>query len=57
LLRTFLAGLSRAPTSSESAALERLGLAAPAGLGERGLRALVAGSMRRHALAVDPDVG
>jgi acetyl-CoA hydrolase/transferase-like protein len=57
LLRIFLAGVSRAPTSLESAALERLGLAAPAGLGERGLRALVAGTMRRHSLAVDPDVG
>jgi hypothetical protein len=38
------------------AALERLGLAAPAGLGERGLRALVLGSLRRHSLAVDFDV-
>jgi hypothetical protein len=57
LLRIFLAGVSRAPTSSESATLERLGLAEPAGLSERGLRALVAGSMRRHSLAVDPDVG
>jgi acyl-CoA hydrolase len=57
LLRIFLAGVSSAPTASETAALERLGLAAPAGLGERGLRALVVGTLRRHSLAVDPDVG
>jgi len=57
LFRIFLAGLSGAPTSAETAALERLGLAAPAGLGERGLRALVVGAMRRHSLAADPDVG
>jgi acyl-CoA hydrolase len=56
LLRTFLAGASSAPTATEMAALERLGLAAPAGLGERGLRALVVGALRRHSLAVDPDV-
>jgi acyl-CoA hydrolase len=57
LLRIFVAGVSGAPTPSEMAALERLGLAAPAGLGERGLGALVVGAMRRHSLAVDPDVG
>jgi acyl-CoA hydrolase len=57
LFRIFLAGLSSAPTSAETASLERLGLAAPAGLGERGLRALVVGAMRRHSLAADPDVG
>jgi hypothetical protein len=57
LFRIFLAGASRAPTASEMTALERLGLAAPAGLGERGLRALVAGTLRRHSLSVDPDVG
>jgi acyl-CoA hydrolase len=57
LLRIFLAGASSAPTAAEMAALERLGLAAPAGLGERGLRALVVGTLRRHSLAVDPDIG
>jgi acyl-CoA hydrolase len=57
LLRIFLAGLSGAPTSSEIPALERLGLAAPASLGEHGLRAFVAGALRRHSLAVDPNVG
>jgi acyl-CoA hydrolase len=57
LLRIFLAGLSGAPTSSEILALERLGLAAPASLGEHGLRALVAGALRRHSLAVEPNVG
>jgi hypothetical protein len=57
LLRIFLAGASSAPTAMEMPALERLGLAAPAGLGERGLRALVVGTLRRHSLAVDPDVG
>jgi acyl-CoA hydrolase len=57
LLRIFLAGVSSAPTAAETAALERLGLAAPAGLGERGLRALVVGTLRRHSFAVDPDVG
>ena len=50
LLRTFLAGLSSAPvTPSEVAALERLGLAAPANLEERALRALVTGALRRHS--------
>jgi len=38
------------------AALERLGLAAPGGRGERGLCASMVGSLRRHLLAVDPDV-
>jgi hypothetical protein len=57
LLRIFLAGVSGAPTASETAALQRLGLAAPAGLGERGLHALVVGTLRRHSLAVDPNVG
>jgi hypothetical protein len=56
LLRIFLTGVANVPTASELVALERLGLAAPAGLGERGLRALVVGSLRRHSLAVDPDV-
>ncbi|MBY0558959.1 acetyl-CoA hydrolase/transferase C-terminal domain-containing protein [Hyphomicrobium sp.] len=50
LLRIFLAGLTGATvTSSEAAALERLGLAAPAGLEERALRALVKGALRRHS--------
>jgi hypothetical protein len=50
LLRIFLVGLFAAPrTSSEVAALERLGLAAPANLGERTLRALVKGALRRHS--------
>lgn len=50
LLRIFLAGLSGAPaTSSEVAALERLGLAAPANIEERALRALVTGALRRHS--------
>jgi hypothetical protein len=57
LFRIFLAGVSSAPTSSEMAALERLDLAAPAGLRDRGLGALVVGAMRRHSLAADPDVG
>ena len=49
LLRIFLAGLTGATvTPSEAAALERLGLAAPAGLEERALRALVRGALRRH---------
>jgi acyl-CoA hydrolase len=50
LLRIFLVGLFAAPpTASEVAALERLGLAAPANLGERTLRALVKGALRRHS--------
>jgi acyl-CoA hydrolase len=50
LFRIFLAGWSKAPaTSSEVAALERLGLAAPANLEERALRALVTGALRRHS--------
>jgi acyl-CoA hydrolase len=57
LLRIVLTGISSTPTASEMTALDRLGLAAPAGLGERGLRALVVGALRRHSLAVDPDVG
>jgi acyl-CoA hydrolase len=47
--RIFLAGMTGGTTASETAALERLGLAAPAGLGERALRALVAGAIRRHS--------
>jgi hypothetical protein len=57
LLRIFMAGLSTSVTAAEGPALERLRLAAPANLGERGLRALVIGAMRRHCLAADPDVG
>lgn len=50
LLRIFLAGIFGAPaTSSEVAALERLGLAAPASVEERALRALVTGALRRHS--------
>ncbi len=57
LLRIFLAALSqRAPIASEKAALERMGLAAPRNLKERALRALVVGAVRRHSLAIDPDV-
>jgi hypothetical protein len=57
LLRIFLAGSSRRPpTASETAALERMGLAAPRNLKERALRALVVGAVRRHSLAIDPDV-
>src|SRR5262245_7364693 len=48
LLRIFLAGASRAPTPLEKAALQRLELATPAGLGDHALRALVVGAMRRH---------
>jgi acyl-CoA hydrolase len=57
LLRVFLAGSSRAPTTApETAALERMGLAAPANLKERALRALVLGAVRRHSLILDPDI-
>jgi len=57
LLRIFLEGLSRRPPiASEKAALERMGLAAPRNLKERALRALVVGAVRRHSLAIDPDV-
>jgi len=57
LLRIFLAGWSRRPPiASETAALERMGLAAPRNLKERALRALVVGALRRHSLAIDPDV-
>jgi len=57
LLRIFLAGSSRRPPiASETAALERMGLAAPRNLKERALRALVLGAVRRHSLAIDPDV-
>jgi acyl-CoA hydrolase len=57
LLRIFLAGSSRRPPiASETAALERMGLAAPRNLKERALRALVVGAVRRHSLAIDPDV-
>jgi hypothetical protein len=33
-----------------------MGLAAPRNLKERALRALVLGAVRRHSLAIDPDV-
>jgi len=57
LLRILLAGSSRRPPiASETAALERMGLAAPRTLKERALRALVVGAVRRHSLAIDPDV-
>lgn len=57
LLRIFLAGSSRRPPiASEAAVLERMGLAAPRNLKERALRALVVGAVRRHSLAIDPDV-
>jgi len=56
LLRIFLTGVSNVPTATEMVALERLELAAPTGLGERGLRAFVVGTLRRHSLAVDPTV-
>jgi len=57
LLRILLAGSSRRPPiASETAALERMGLAAPRNLKERALRALVVGAVRRHSLAIDPDV-
>jgi acyl-CoA hydrolase len=50
LARILLAGMSGEPTGgSEAAALERLGLAAPASLEERALRTLVAGALRRHS--------
>lgn len=49
LFRTVLAGLTGAPTASEVAAQERLGLAAPATIGEFALRALVTGALRRHS--------
>jgi acyl-CoA hydrolase len=57
LLRIFLEGsLPRPAIAPERAALERMGLAAPRDLKERALRALVAGAVRRHSLAIDPDV-
>ena len=57
LLRILLAGSSRRPPiASETAALERMGLATPRNLKERALRALVLGAVRRHSLAIDPDV-
>jgi acyl-CoA hydrolase len=57
LLRILLAGSSRRPPiASETAALERMGLAAPRNLKERALRALVLGAVRRHSLAIDPDI-
>lgn len=56
LLRTLLAGARKPKTSSEKAALERMGLAQPANLKEHALRALVAGALRRHSLMIDPDV-
>ena len=57
LLRIFLEGLSRRPPiASEKGAIERMGLAAPRNLKERALRALVTGAVRRHSLAIDPDV-
>jgi acyl-CoA hydrolase len=50
LARILLAGMSGGPVAApEAAALERLGLAAPASLEERALRALVAGAWRRHS--------
>ena len=49
LLRMFLSGIAGAKAGSEEAsALERLGLAAPTGIGERALRALVTGALRRR---------
>jgi hypothetical protein len=45
-----------APVASETAALERMGLAAPRNLKERAPRALIVGAVRRHSLAIDPDV-
>ena len=57
LLRIFLAGSSRKPPIAlETAALERMGLAAPRNLKERALRVVVLGAVRRHSLAIDPDV-
>jgi acyl-CoA hydrolase len=48
LIGTLVAGLARTPASSqEKAALERLGLQAPAALRDRILRAVVRGAMRR----------
>ena len=50
MLGMFLAGLSGAPAGPTAAsALERLGLSAPAGIGERALRTLVTGALRRTA--------
>src|SRR5215475_10937303 len=51
LLRSFVAGSSRRPPiASETAALERMGLAAPRNLKEHAMRALVLGAVRRHSL-------
>jgi acyl-CoA hydrolase len=50
LLRIIVAGLSNPrATSAELAALERLGLAAPASITERAWRVLLSGALRRHA--------
>jgi acyl-CoA hydrolase len=48
LLRMFAAGLGAATASGEFPALERLGLAAPATLGEHAWRVLVRGALRHH---------
>lgn len=50
LARMGLAGLPSAPSASDSAALERMSLAAPSSLGDRALKSLVLGALRRQRL-------
>ena len=48
LARMGLAGLPSAPSASDAAALERMSLAAPSSLGDRALKSLVLGALRRQ---------
>ena len=50
LARMGLAGLPSAPSAGDAAALERMSLAVPSSLGDRALKSLVLGALRRQRL-------